>query len=174
MSDFPNGYLTTGNKPVINDAYKASEEYLKEQRKQDNLYNDEGDIYESAINHAFIAGARWMKEQIMKDAIIAEVKEVADVRFPNEKNIVDKVFGAGNLEYWEYNEAKALVALAKEELLKDLESKEVDWEEKRMKECPFRQVGCKMYNGTILECKGACSWVVDYPKLKELETKKGQ
>lgn len=55
-----------------------------------------------------------------------EVKEVADVRFPHEKNIVDKVFGAGNLEYWEYNEAKVLVALAKEELLKDLESKEVD------------------------------------------------
>ncbi len=55
-----------------------------------------------------------------------------------------------------------------------LEVEEVDWKEERMKECAFRQVGCKMYNGTILECKGACSWVVDYPKLKELETKKGQ
>lgn len=58
--------------------------------------------------------------------------------------------------------------------LHTIEIKEVDWKEERMKECAFRQVVCKMYNGTILECKGACSWVVDYPKLKELETKKGQ
>ena len=41
------------------------------------------------------------------------------VRFPHEKDIVDKVFGAGNLDGWEYDEAKALVELAKEELLKD-------------------------------------------------------
>lgn len=43
----------------------------------------------------------------------------------------------------------------------------------RMKECPYRQVGCTMYEGKILECKGACSWVVDYPKLKELKAQKG-
>lgn len=76
----------------------------------------------------FIEGAKWMKEQIMKEAITTEVKEVADVRFPHEKNIVDKVFGAGNLEYWEYNEAKALVSLAKEELLKDIKLKKNDFE----------------------------------------------
>ena len=35
--------------------------------------------------------------------------------------MVDKVFGAGNLESWEYKEAEKLVFLAKEELLKDLE-----------------------------------------------------
>lgn len=71
MSDFPNGYLTTGNKPVINDVYKASEEYLKEQQRQDNLYNDEGDIYESAINKAFVAGAEWMARQgyVVEDEI---------------------------------------------------------------------------------------------------------
>ena len=79
MSDFPNGYLTTGNKPVINDAYKASEEYLKEQQRQDNLYNDEGDIYESAINNAFMAGAKWQKEQMRKDAIVATV-----ISLPND------------------------------------------------------------------------------------------
>ena len=42
----------------------------------------------------------------------------------------------------------------------------------RMKECPYRQVGCTMYEGKILECKGACSWVVDYPKLKDLKHRK--
>lgn len=45
------------------------------------------------------------------------------VRFPHEKDIVDKVFGAGNLDGWEYDEAKALVELAKEELLKDIKPK---------------------------------------------------
>ena len=43
------------------------------------------------------------------------------INFPHERNIVEKVFGAGNLESWEYEEAKKLVLLAKEELLKDLE-----------------------------------------------------
>ena len=42
----------------------------------------------------------------------------------------------------------------------------------RMKECPYRQVGCTMYEGKILECKGACSWVVDYQKLKDLKHRK--
>lgn len=50
------------------------------------------------------------------------------INFPHERNIVDKVFGAGNLEPWEYKEAEALVHLAKEELLKDLqEQKPKDW-----------------------------------------------
>jgi hypothetical protein len=49
-----------------------------------------------------------------------------------------------------------------------------DWKKKRMEECPYRQVGCTMYEGKILECRGACSWVVDYPKLKELKAQKGK
>ncbi len=60
-----------------------------------------------------------------------EVKEVANtpnIRFPHYKSIVEKVFGAGNLESFEYDEAEQLVSLAKEELLKDLEVKEVDLE----------------------------------------------
>lgn len=49
-------------------------------------------------------------------------------RFPQYDNIVEKVFGAGNLEGWERDEAEMLVALAKEELLKSLqkEQPEVD------------------------------------------------
>ena len=54
-----------------------------------------------------------------------------------------------------------------------LEVKEVDEQKERMNECPYRQVGCTMYEGHILECKGSCSWVVDYPKLKELKAQKG-
>ena len=59
-----------------------------------------------------------------------EVKEIKlpSPRFPHLNNIVDKVFGAGNLESFEYEEAEQLVLLAKEELLKDLEVKEVDLE----------------------------------------------
>ena len=55
-----------------------------------------------------------------------------------------------------------------------LEVKEVDEQKERMNECPFRQVGCEMYEGHILECKGACSWVVDYPKLKEIKERCGE
>lgn len=59
-----------------------------------------------------------------------EVKEIKlpNPRFPHLNNIVDKVFGIGNLESLEYEEAEQLVLLAKEELLKDLEVKEVDFE----------------------------------------------
>lgn len=65
------------------------------------------------------------------------------VRFPNYKSIVDKVFGAGNLDSFEYEEAESLVSLAKEELLKDLmnEAVEIEWESGTMKrggkEVPF-------------------------------------
>lgn len=58
--------------------------------------------------------------------------------------------------------------------LKKLKVKEVDVQKERMSECPYRQVGCTMYEGKILECKGACSWVVDYPRLKELKAQKGE
>ena len=46
----------------------------------------------------------------------------------------------------------------------------------RMNECPYRQVGqllkdsyCTRYNGTVIPCNGACAWVVDYPRLKEIQ-----
>lgn len=60
--------------------------------------------------------------------IIASLQQ--EPRFPQYDNIVDKVFGAGNLEGFEYHEAEMLVALAKEELLKSLqqEQPEVDLE----------------------------------------------
>lgn len=55
-----------------------------------------------------------------------------------------------------------------------------DWREKRKEECPFRRnldnnlYGCERYAGLISECNGICSWVVDYPKLKEIQDKKEQ
>ena len=69
-------------------------------------------------------------EHILSNINSLEVKEskLPNPRFPHLNNIVDKVFGAGNLESWEYKEAEQLVLLAKEELLKDLEVKEVDLE----------------------------------------------
>lgn len=59
--------------------------------------------------------------------------------------------------------------------LNTLEVKEVYSErEQRMKECPYRQVGCTMYEDKILECTGACGWVVDYLNLKKLKAQKGE
>lgn len=50
-----------------------------------------------------------------------------------------------------------------------------DWREKRKEECPFRKAdGCERYAGLVSECNGICSWVVDYPKLKEIQDKKEQ
>jgi len=46
--------------------------------------------------------------------------------------------------------------------------------EQRMRECPYRQVGCTMYADRILECTGACNWVVDYLNLKKLKAQKGE
>lgn len=69
----------------------------------------------------------------------------------------------------EYNALSKL-----ESFLDTLEVKEVDKQKERMDECPYRQVGCTMYEGKILECKGACSWVADYLRLKELKAQKGE
>ena len=90
-----------------------------------NSYSEEGN-------------AAWERDKALYDVYNSllsfldtlEVKEskLPNPRFPHLNNIVDKVFGAGNLESWEYKEAEQLVLLAKEELLKDLEVKEVDLE----------------------------------------------
>ena len=45
----------------------------------------------------------------------------------------------------------------------------------RMETCPWRErpIGgpytCTRYKGTAVLCDGACSWVVDYPKLKAMQ-----
>ena len=50
--------------------------------------------------------------------------------------------------------------------------------EDRMECCPWREKPrgythiCTRYFGTEVICNGACSWVVDYPRLKEIENGK--
>lgn len=61
-------------------------------------------------------------------------------RFPQYDNIVEKVFGAGNLEGWERDEAEILVALAKEELLKSLQQEQP--EPPTCKSCGFYENNC--------------------------------
>lgn len=63
-------------------------------------------------DEAFKAGIAYERERQEKEAAY----------FPEYDSIVNKVFGAGNLESWELDEAKRLVSLAKAELLKDLAS----------------------------------------------------
>lgn len=52
---------------------------------------------------------------------------------------------------------------------------EEDWVEKRKQECGCRKLSsngnyqCERYEGAFGPCDGRCSWIVDYPKLKELE-----
>ena len=50
--------------------------------------------------------------------------------------------------------------------------------ENRIEICPWTEKErggyyvCSRYIGTFVPCDGCCSWVVDYPKLKELEARK--
>lgn len=99
---------------------------------------------------------------IDKSVLVAEIEKLLDKGKYHEE--YDCAYRDGN--------NGALYALKGK--LDTLEVKEVDEQKERMSECPYRQVGCTMYKGNILECNGACSWVVDYPKLKELKTQKGK
>ena len=102
-------------------------------------------------------------ELIDKAAVIAEIERRIKIN-------KECMLGLKNLDYYQgrvdaFNDALSF--------LNTLEVKDVDLIEERMKECPHRQVGCTMYDGHILECRGACSWVVDYIKLKEHKAQKG-
>ena len=101
-------------------------------------------------------------QYIDKDALVAEIrKRLLPV-------IRDK-------QYDEYEEGQDSERIAILDIIDTLEVKEVDSEiEQRMKECPYRQVGCTMYEDKILECTGACGWVVDYLNLKKLKARKGE
>ena len=108
-----------------------------------------------------------MAQYIDKAAVVAEIEDKINKYTKRGEESDAKRDGYGM--YWGgvlscLNEVRSF--------LDTIEVKEVDLEaEERMKECPFRQVGCTMYEGKVLECRGACSWVVDYPKLKELKAK---
>ena len=109
-----------------------------------------------------------MEQYISKSALVAEIekrisrnkkrKEWEDIPEKRHQLIIEGQL-LGELKHF----------------LDSIEVKEVDLDVmQRMEECPYRQVGCTMYEGKIFECKGACSWVVDYPKLKELKAQKGE
>lgn len=57
--------------------------------------------------------------QLRENVESLEVKEVyvSNPQFPHLKDVIDKVFGAGNLEFWEYDDAEQLVLLAKDEVI---------------------------------------------------------
>lgn len=108
-----------------------------------------------------------MEQYISKSALLAEIERLRKIQptdefQPKEQNKIDWLAG------------KEFAIITLQMFLDTLEVKEVDLEKERMSECPYRKVGCTMYEGTILECNGACSWVVDYPKLKELKAQKGE
>ena len=98
---------------------------------------------------------------IDKDALVAEIERLQLCTMDEHMNYYSAEAQG------EYNALSKL-----ESFLDTLEVKEVDEQKEGMSECPYRKVGCTMYEDTILECNGACSWVVDYLKLKELKVQK--
>ena len=96
-----------------------------------------------------------MTQYIDKDAVVAEIK----------KRKKEWQYGSSIEAKYKKEECDDILSF-----LDTLEVKEVDSEsEQRMRECPYRQVGCTMYADKILECTGACSWVIDYLNLKKLK-----
>lgn len=109
-----------------------------------------------------------MAQYISKDALVAEIThkiKVLEAFIKNFDGISDKVEKAKNKI-----DALGDVLL----FINTLKVKEVELEKEMIEECPFRKVGCEMYEGHILECKGACGWIVDHLKLKELKAQKGE
>lgn len=104
-----------------------------------------------------------MKHYIDKDIIVAEIEK-------RIKEISKECEESKTIQFTLIGKINALENLLP--FLNTLDVKEVDLEEERIKECPFKKVGCEMYEGHILECKGTCSWVVDHLKLKELKAQK--
>ena len=99
-----------------------------------------------------------MKQYISKAAVVADIDNIgadAICQYKSDKS--------------RYAEGVLDITHRIKHLLDTLEVKEVDEQKERMSECPYRQVGCKMYEGKILECNGACGWVVDHLNLKELK-----
>ena len=112
-----------------------------------------------------------MTQYIDKSALVAEIeKMIAD-----ETESIKSFEHGKNVSEVQRSNVRIDMLMHIRSLIDTIEVKEVDLEgEQRMKECPYRQVGCTMYEDKVLECNGACSWVVDYPKLKELKARKGE
>ena len=104
-----------------------------------------------------------MTQYIDKSAVVAEI-EARYNECLKRAEIIDAEYWNGKADAYR----DMLAVLDTIEVKEDLES------EQRMRECPYRRVGCTMYADKILECTGACSWVVDYLKLKKLKSQKGE
>lgn len=99
------------------DAEKLIAEIKRLDKKNKELLKSGG-----SIGREFLFGIGAGYADIIK--IIDSLQQ--EPRFPQYDNIVEKVFGAGNLEGWERDEAEMLVALAKEELLKSLQQEQLE------------------------------------------------
>lgn len=101
---------------------------------------------------------------IDKSAVVAEIERRIEIN-----NTCQKISGGNEFYRGAIDEAKEILSF-----LDTLEVKEVDEYKEMMRECPYRQVGCAMYEDKILECRGACGWVADHLKLKKLKAHKGE
>lgn len=96
-------------------------------------------------NHKTICHLDSLK-QYLNTLEVKEVENMPNIRFPHYEDIVEKVFGAGNLEFFEHEQAEQLVSLAKEELLKDLEVKDDTFIEKA---CEWLRYNNNLIDGDV-------------------------
>lgn len=114
-----------------------------------------------------------MEQYISKSALVEEIEKRLDELYDLLPD-ASKVENGSITTSEACNTGKYTALESFRRFINTLEVKEVDEQKERMSECPYRQVGCTMYEGHVLECTGACSWVVDYPRLKELKAQKGE
>lgn len=84
------------NRYFDTEEYKASEVYRKEHL--DELINDEGDIYETAINDSFVAGCNWKLQQLMNGAVGGTVNRlgsnvsITEDSYENVRKVLEDFF----------------------------------------------------------------------------------
>ena len=115
-----------------------------------------------------------------RDVVKEERTENTDIEYIRTDAFIEKVCKLLARMIWKVTyedlEGNSVQHFDKIEFIEDFKKHiKVNLEiEQRMKDCPYRQIGCTMYKDKILECTGACSWVVDYLNLKKLKAQKGE
>ena len=109
-----------------------------------------------------------MAKYIDTDKLIAEIKRLIKVNQELKSSSFTEGIAAG------YGDILSAI----DSLQQEQPVIEEDWVEKRKQECECRRLSangnyqCERYEGVFGPCDGRCSWIVDYPKLKELKEMK--
>lgn len=132
---------------------------------------------EEAIERIKSRYDKWALDDKDLEAIQCAFPELAESEDERIRKFLIDILSSGVWRTeWPFSPVDCVAYLEKQKEQKPAE----DWKETRKKECPFRRkldnnlYGCERYADVVCACDGCCSWVVDYPKLKEIQDRKEQ